>query len=505
VLKRLLIAGILVCIVIAAIVIGFYEHQHSNSLLLSQYLAQLRAQGEKLTFVELAASPSTNEDEIESRNIFASNRFPEVKYDPVLMQFVAPGKATVAWRGEIYMLSNNEDGSVLRTTIDWKDLERENRALSTQLQVFRGALKHPAPDNGWVYDDTFSNVMAYKTANLRMVHHVGQGLANAVLEDMRETNIDSAVAGISDIAALAKLYRNDLEYVNVAARAGRAKEGLDLTWELLQNSVLDDQQLAQLESRWNSLDLLSGLELALLSERYMHIVVMEEIRRTRIDKMHDWVSTDAPGPGFAEQWLINLQSEAYKFNGLDEDELMQLRFAAAFIDAARSLRTGTGLSEAIRPIGEAVTNDRKLMEKMKGLRREANGAALLDLRKSFTRIAQVETQRRMTLVAIAIRRYQLRHGAAPSNLTALVPDYLAVVPMDVMSRKPLCYRLNPDGSFVLYSTGEDGIDDGGDSTPKDGGTNYGLWEGRDAVWPTVASPEEEAAWGQSLAKTNALH
>lgn len=139
---------------------------------------------------------------------------------------------------------------------------------------------------------------------------------------------------------------------------------------------------------------------------------------------------------------------------------------------------------------------------MKGLRREANGAALMDLRGSLTRIVQIESQRRMTVVAIAIKRYQIKHGTAPSSLAALVPDYLGDVPMDLMSGKSLCYRLKSDGTFLLYSTGEDGKDDGGDPRPKDGGTNYGLWEGRDAVWPAAASPEEEAVWENSMAKTN---
>ncbi len=82
-------------------------------------------------------------------------------------------------------------------------------------------------------------------------------------------------------------------------------------------------------------------------------------------------------------------------------------------------------------------------------------------------------------------RYQLKHGAAPKELNALVPEFLASVPMDPMSGKPLCYRLNADGTFTLYSTGEDGKDDGGDGTPSDGGQKFGLWEGRDAVWPTA--------------------
>lgn len=51
-----------------------------------------------------------------------------------------------------------------------------------------------------------------------------------------------------------------------------------------------------------------------------------------------------------------------------------------------------------------------------------------------------------------------------------------------MSAKPLRYRLNADGSFTLYSVGEDGRDDGGDPNSASGTNKFGLWEGRDAVW-----------------------
>ena len=50
----------------------------------------------------------------------------------------------------------------------------------------------------------------------------------------------------------------------------------------------------------------------------------------------------------------------------------------------------------------------------------------------------------------------------------------------------LRYRLKPDGTFLLYSVGEDARDDGGDPTPPSAG-KFDLWEGRDAVWPSSAA------------------
>jgi len=54
-----------------------------------------------------------------------------------------------------------------------------------------------------------------------------------------------------------------------------------------------------------------------------------------------------------------------------------------------------------------------------------------------------------------------------------------------MSAKPLCYHLNVDETFTLYSTGEDGRDDGGDASLPGVTNRFDLWSGRDAVWPVA--------------------
>ncbi|MEI2722644.1 MAG: hypothetical protein V9H26_03600 [Verrucomicrobiota bacterium] len=96
-----------------------------------------------------------------------------------------------------------------------------------------------------------------------------------------------------------------------------------------------------------------------------------------------------------------------------------------------------------------------------------------------------ETLRRLTITAIALERYRLRHGRPPNDLAALVPDFLPAVPIDLMSGRPLAYLLTAGGASTLYSVGEDGRDDGGDSTSLAATNRFDLWSGKDAVWPTA--------------------
>lgn len=75
-------------------------------------------------------------------------------------------------------------------------------------------------------------------------------------------------------------------------------------------------------------------------------------------------------------------------------------------------------------------------------------------------------------LTVALARYRLKHGAYPQTLDALVPEFLAELPIDRYSGKPFLYKLT-DGKPLLYAAGVDQDDDGGEPmTP-----NNGPWPG----------------------------
>lgn len=64
------------------------------------------------------------------------------------------------------------------------------------------------------------------------------------------------------------------------------------------------------------------------------------------------------------------------------------------------------------------------------------------------------------LVAVALERYRLAHGAYPVGLGDLVPEYLAAVPRDLFDGGTLRYRLE-DGVPRVWSVGSNRTDEGG--------------------------------------------
>ena len=114
---------------------------------------------------------------------------------------------------------------------------------------------------------------------------------------------------------------------------------------------------------------------------------------------------------------------------------------------------------------------------------------------------RAETERSLAICAVALKRYSLRHGAPPESLDSLVPEFVSSVPVDYMDGKPLRYRLNADKTFMLYSVGEDGKDDGGDTALMPDKTSLrDLWDRKDFVWPAPAAPEEVEAYRKEAAK-----
>ncbi len=71
-----------------------------------------------------------------------------------------------------------------------------------------------------------------------------------------------------------------------------------------------------------------------------------------------------------------------------------------------------------------------------------------------------EQHHRNLLVTFALAIHHREHGRYPATLAELAPKYLAEVPLDLFTGKPLVYLPSEKG-YLLYSLGPNGQDDGG--------------------------------------------
>ncbi|MGD8452311.1 MAG: hypothetical protein PVJ57_10875 [Phycisphaerae bacterium] len=65
-----------------------------------------------------------------------------------------------------------------------------------------------------------------------------------------------------------------------------------------------------------------------------------------------------------------------------------------------------------------------------------------------------------TRLTLALSRFKSEHGVYPETLAELVPTCIPDLPLDPFADGPFQYRRDGD-TYVLYSRGDDGVDDGG--------------------------------------------
>ncbi|UCD30242.1 MAG: hypothetical protein JSV03_07175 [Planctomycetota bacterium] len=66
-------------------------------------------------------------------------------------------------------------------------------------------------------------------------------------------------------------------------------------------------------------------------------------------------------------------------------------------------------------------------------------------------------------IALALSAYHRDHNHYPDSLADLVPLYISTLPDDPFADQPFRYRLDDKGTYILYSVGTNGVDDGGNS------------------------------------------
>ena len=106
--------------------------------------------------------------------------------------------------------------------------------------------------------------------------------------------------------------------------------------------------------------------------------------------------------------------------------------------------------------------------------------------KFSAKIARSQNTLDCLATACALERFRFAKQDYPSELSALVPTYLASVPTDVMDGKPLRYTRNGTNNFTLYSIGWDEKDDGG--TPLNRKKLVVSSEAEDGDWVWKARP-----------------
>lgn len=475
---------------------------------LARYKKALAARGEKLTARELHASIADSEntapavyDAIErlTNGVVLPNDYPPC------MKLTLSGRAIVGFRESEWY-----DG---KKTNNWGQVAADLKANAATLDSLRLLLAKPAFDNKLDYSQGFK----MKLPNLLPPKQLTRWFGGTAQVALREGRTADALENVVAQARIQRVLTEDRIVISELVRIAIAAIARGTTWEALQAEGWTDEQLARLQRAWEEQGFADAMARSLEGERIFSDISSEMMRASNSDAVSAlfWqeeaarvfqehvsgVPADDPSTwqtitGFFKKQVY---CRVWRFAWSHQDQRHSLATMQRLIEATRSVATdksSAALQELIAQIEDGA-GDRKFYDRL----RFPNAESLAITARFTSKALRAETDRSMTLCAIALKRYSLRHGKLPDTLGALVPEFVSAVPVDYMDGQSLRYRLNADGSFLLYSVGENLTDDGGDtSLLPDQTAVRNLWAKKDYIWPAPATLEEVEAYRQEAVK-----
>lgn len=494
--RVLLLGGILLVAAIIVLIVRHYQLRAATQA----YIAELKAKGEPMELAQVLP-PSVPPDQN------SADTFRKVavlfKADQSLlktnsyfscMKIVAPGKAMVCSQQPAAMGSD--------ITNSWQEVAEAVAQNVKSYELLQTFIEKPAFDFGINYEYGVADIN-FTNFCLTESKQAASRLEVAALNDLHRGDSAAAAKDVRTILAIVKGMRDERLIISELVRIAIAHIALAANWEVLQSTNVTSEQLTALQNDWAAVEFFRAEENALDMERVSGQISLEKWRAPNSSLWKYLNAWRELGYDQSEQTAIDRLKMRYRLFCWRHwwsysDELRALKGYQILLEAPRAALTNLSLLTIEKNVDSEVdqlsipTNSAEfwVSDPKEADMHSMLSGSVLTLSRVFNRIIRIEAGKRMTIVALALRTYQLKHGAYPSSLNALIPDFLHEVPHDPIDGQPLRYHLNTNGTFLLYSIGDDGKDDGGDPTPVSS-SNAGLWySGRDWVWPQPATPEE---------------
>jgi hypothetical protein len=480
-------------------------HHYQLRIAEASYIARLKAQGEPMELAQVIPTPVPPEQNSASNFLKAVALF---EADKSLlstnyisgMKMVAPGKATTR-----FQLANAEGGWA---TNSWEEVAAAVRQNSNAFDLLQQITEHPHLDFQIHYERGFGDGFDFKNQHLAELKRMAQRLGSATVSDLHDGDTSSAVENLRAMLALAKGTGEEHLVISELVQIAIVSIGVNVSWEVLQSPDLTDEQLARLEKDWAAFDFVQTGEDSLEMERAMGRMDLEKWRASNkaIQQLFNLGRQAAESMGSPDTETVLDKSKMavkvfmWRHWWSYPDELRALKGDEVLLEMPRFAKTNhsfqTGIQRQIA--GLDALGLTKLNDELSGLLNPNQMDMHTMLSQSVPSLSGIshkvmiaEAARQITVTAIALKRYQLKHGNYPPDLDSLVPEFVPDVPFDPVDGQPLRYRAKADGTFLLYSIGANGEDDNGNPSIERGVQLTSMyWQNEyalDWVWPQPAT------------------
>ena len=351
------------------------------------------------------------------------------------MEMVAPGKAMVRWR--------QPDVRDSEGTNSWESVEEAVSQNAQSFALLQQIIAKPEFDfqinyNQGVADLNFTNF--YLAESKR----AAQRLGTAALCDLHQGNTASTVTNLQTMLAIVKAMRNKRLVISELVRIAIANIALTVNWEVLQSTNMTDEQLTELQQDWASLDFILNGENTLAMERVIGEITLAKWRSSSLELQHYYFdlgkrAREAMGlpdenGTFWDQTRMTTKTFMWHYWWSYPDELRALRGYEVLLDTVRFAETNDSFQTALNDqesqlaaLGIDKLDDEfsTSFDPEKIDMHSTLSQSIVALSGTVRRVMTAETAKEVVITAIALKRYQLKHGNYPPDLNSLVPEFLA--------------------------------------------------------------------------------
>ena len=454
------------------------------------YKRQLIARGAKLDLASFIPPSIPDEENFAATPFFASifpgplptnwNRWP--KLIGMLQPNTSAGKrnerrltdlvaSQVALRAQNRQDTNGVTGDRSDAA---KELVAAMKVYDPPLQELRTASARPRSRYNIKYD--LDNPWGILVPHLGVIKNVCQDLSFKACAELAAGNSEEALADVRLMARLTRSLDSELFLITYMVKVACLQLLVQPIWEGIALGQWSDPQLEELQGLIMRFDFVSDLATPLGVEQAAGILTGEIFlkQKKKAEMFNALFNAGAKSPFgtlfismiprgwfYQEQYNCARLFQEFIWPGFDPTN----RVIDARLSDERQAQLDKVLGQSMHPIFSHTFLATQLLPAVN---------------KTHRRAAHAQTAVHQAAIACALERCKRKHGDYPADLGALVPEFMAAVPLDVIGGKPMHYK--PGKPFVLYSVGWDEKDNGG--TP--GKT---LWDDQgDWVW-TYPQPQ----------------
>jgi hypothetical protein len=295
---------------------------------------------------------------------------------------------------------------------------------------------------------------------------------------------DEAMEDLRLMFYLAETASGDPFMISQLVLHANLRQCLRVIWEGLVDHRWSDAQLAAIQARLSSMDLLPAMARVLRSEQaaadkmFRLLLAEPELLPRMVSSSHGlWPTGIDHGP-FGILFKL-VPSGWYSFE--------RKNYHAAFQKFDLSPLPDTGIRIAPRRVDSSWSDveamlDKEPLRKIVLEHRVLSVVLIPKLGGIPVKFAAAQNHLNLALFACALERHRRANSAYPETLSGLSPDWIAELPNDPLTGEPFKYRRLEGGRFDLYSVGWNLEDDGGEPGLRDPNPEKPDYRKGDWIW-----------------------